>query len=183
MASDQQVPLPRASAAPTAFDPAAAIDQLHQVMALVPGFEVADRKVWRRIGRKSAFPNEYVEAAADIADASVELRAAAHFDAPAARGGVKLSNDLQPLIKEAENFLEGLRFTDAKLRASLVDACDQLYSLAPGVARKDKSLAPHITAMRHASRRRGGRKKAASPAPVPAPPPVPAPSPRPMERA
>ena len=73
------------------------------------------------------------------------------------------NNGIQALINEAMNFADGLRFTDAKLRASLVDACDQVYALAPAVARTDKSLTPHIDAMRHASRRKGGRKKAVTP--------------------
>jgi hypothetical protein len=172
MANNPQVPVRSSTATEAAFDAAAAIGQLEQIITSVPGFEPPDRKFWRTINRKSGYPNEYIEATADIVDASEELREAAHFSTPAARSGVKLSNDLQALIKEAENFTEGLRFTDAKLRASLADACDQVYVLAPGVARTDRSLAPHIAAMRHTSRRKGGRKKAATPSPAPSGPPT-----------
>ncbi len=89
--------------------------------------------------------------------------AAAHIDSAVLRNGVSLSDGIQALINEALNFADGLRFTDAKLRASLVDTCDQVYALAPGVARTNKSLTPHIDAMRHASRRKGGRKKPGTP--------------------
>ncbi len=147
------------SSATTSFDPAAAIEQLHRIIALVPGFEPPDSKVWLSIRRKSGFPNAYIESAATIVDASPEIRATTHFDATTLRDGVNLSNGIRALINEALNFTTGLRFTDAKLRASLADACDQVYAIAPAVARTDKSLTPHIEAMRHASRRKGGRKK------------------------
>ena len=147
---------------PQTFNIETAIARLHEIGSSVPGFEAADSKVWRQIVRKGSHPNEYINAAADLVDASKELGQAAHFDAPAARAGVQLSNDIRALITEAEIFLEGLRFTDAKLRASLVDGCNRAYVLAPGVARSDPSLEPHIHAMRHASRRKGGRKKKAS---------------------
>ncbi len=174
MANNPAVPVIGSTSSPAAspttpFDPTALIAQLDQLIALVPGFEPPDPKLWRNIARKSGFPNEYIEAAANIVDASAEMLGATHFDSAAARHGVNLSNGLQTLINEAENFTEGLRFTDAKLRASLVSASDQVYALAPGVARADKSLTPHIDAMRHASRRKGGRKKAATPAPAKAP--------------
>ncbi len=87
-------------------------------MALVPQFEPPDSKVWRTITRKSAYPNEYIESAANILDASPEILGATHFDAATARNGVNLSDGLQALINEAENLTRGLRFTDARLRAS-----------------------------------------------------------------
>jgi hypothetical protein len=169
MANSPSVPVtgsPSSSAVPSpipSFDVATAIAQLHQVIALVPGFEPPDKKVWQKIGRKGAFPNEYMESAANIVDASPEVAGAVHIDPAVLRNGVSLSNGIQALINEALNFAEGLRFTDAKLRASLVDVCDQVYGLSPMVARTDRSLTPHIEAMRHASRRKGGRKKAVTP--------------------
>ena len=156
------------SPGPSAFTAVPAIAQLEQIAASVPGFQPADAKVWKKIARKGGYPNEYIEAAADIVQASQEIGRAAQFDGPAARVSVTLSNEIRALIKEGESFLEGLRFTDAQLRASLVDGCDRVYALAPGVARLDKSLTPHIEAMHHASRRRGGKKKVATPAPAPA---------------
>jgi hypothetical protein len=155
---------PNATATSTPpFDAAAAIAQLHQLISLIPGFEPPDKKVWQKIGRKGAFPNEYVESAANIVDASPQVSSAVSVDATTLRNGVALSNGIQALINEALNFADGLRFTDAKLRATLVDACDQVYALSPGVARTNRSLTPHIEAMRHASRRKGGRKKAVTP--------------------
>ena len=143
------------------FDVEAAIARLREVAATVPGFEPADSKVWRQIVRKGSHPNAYIDAAADLVDASKEIGQAAHFDARAARAGVQISNDIRALITEAEILVEGLKFTDAKLRASLVDGCNRAYALAPGFARSDPSLEPHIRAMRHTSRRKGGRKKSA----------------------
>jgi hypothetical protein len=182
MANNPSVPAngsPSSSAVPSPippFDVATAIAQLHAVIALVPGFEPPDKKVWQKIGRKGAFPNEYMESAANIVDASPEVASATHIDPAVLRNGVRLSNGIQALINEALNFADGLRFTDAKLRSSLVAACDQVYALSPGVARMDRSLTPHIEAMRHASRRKGGRKKAVTPpvttAKAPAPPPA-----------
>ena len=169
MANNPSVPVngsPSSSAVPSPippFDVATAIAQLHAVIALVPGFEPPDKKVWQKIGRKGAFPNEYMESAANIVDASPEVAGAVHIDPATLRNGVSLSNGIQALINEALNFADGLRFTDAKLRASLVDVCDQVYGLSPMVARTDRSLTPHIEAMRHASRRKGGRKKAVTP--------------------
>src|SRR5260221_9332120 len=167
MANNPSIPVNSSTSTPalssTPFDAATAIGQLQQLIALVPGFEPPDPKVWRKIGRKGAFPNEYVESAANIVDASPEVFTAAHIDPAVLRNGVNLSNGIQALINEAMNFADGLRFTDAKLRASLVDACDQVYALSPGVARTNRSLTPHIEAMRHASRRKGGRKKAVTP--------------------
>jgi len=141
------------------FNVASAVVELERIAGSIPGFEAADSKIWRKIVRKSSYPNEYIEAAADIVDASEELRAASHFDAAAARNDITRSNEIRALIKAGESFLDGLRFTDAKLRASLVDECNQVYALAPGVARRDPSLTPHIQAMHHASRRKGGRKR------------------------
>ena len=149
------------------FNAASAIALIQQIEASVPGFENADRKVWIAIRRKGGYPNEYADAAADIVEASPELQSATHFDVVVARGTIATSTQIRTLIKEVEGFLDGLRFTDARLRASLVDGCDQVNALAPGVARKDKSLEPHIGALRHASRRKGGRKKEPAPAPVP----------------
>ena len=147
----------------TPFDAPAAIEQLQQIIALVPGFEPPDSKVWLSIRRKSGFPNEYIESAATLVDASPEVLGLSRFDATTLRAGVSLSNGIRAVINEALNLAAGLRFTDAKLRASLADACDQIYAVAPAVARTDKSLTPHIEAMRRASRRKGGRKKAATP--------------------
>lgn len=170
MANDPSVPVNGSPSSPSTpvpstptFDSAAAIAQLHQLIALVPGFEPPDPKLWQKIGRKGAFPNEYVQSAANIVDASPGISVATNIDASVLRNGVSLSDGIQALINEALNFADGLRFTDAKLRASLVDASDQVYSLAPGVARTNKSLTPHIDAMKHASRRRGGKKKAVTP--------------------
>jgi hypothetical protein len=154
----------------TVFTAASAIALLEQIEGSVPGFTLADRKVWMQIRRKVGYPDNYVQTAANMVDASPELQAATHFDAAAARAAITLSNEIRALIQKGESFLDGLRFTDAKLRASLVDGCDQVNALAPGLARKDKALDPHIDALRHASRRKGGRKKAAAtPAPAPAP--------------
>ena len=141
------------------FDVALAIARLEEVSQMVPGFEPADSKIWRKIVRKGSHPNEYIEAAADLIDASKELRLASHFDAAEARAGVQLSIDIRQLITEAEVLLNGLRYTDAKLRASLVDGCNRVYVLAPGVARSDHGIEPHIETMRLKSRRSGGRKK------------------------
>jgi hypothetical protein len=146
------------------FDAAAAIEQLRQIIAEVPGFELPDSKVWLSIRRKSGYPNEYFVSAANLVDASPEIVGVARLDGTALRAGVSLSNGIRALINEALNLATGLRFTDAKLRASLADASDQIYAVAPAVARTDKSLTPHIEAMRHASRRKGGHKKAAPPA-------------------
>ncbi len=159
------------TSSPSGFIAAPAITLIEQIEASVPGFQLADRRVWISIRRKGAYPNEYVDAAADMVEASPELLAATHFNSVGARTAVTLSTEIRALIKKGESFLDGLRFTDAKLRASLVDGCDQVNALAPGLARKDKALDPHIDALRHASRRKGGRKKAA---PTPAPTPVPA---------
>lgn len=145
------------------FDAAAAIEQLRQVTAQVPGFEPPDSKVWLSIRRKSGYPDEYFVSAANLVDASPEIVGVARLDGTALRAGVSLSNGIRALINEALNLAAGLRFTDAKLRASLADASDQIYAVAPAVARTDKSLTPHIEAMRRASRRKGGRKKAAAP--------------------
>jgi hypothetical protein len=161
------------NSSPPAFSAVTAIAQLDQIRASVPNFRPADPKIRRSITRKAAFPNEYIEAAADIMQASEDIGRAAQFDAATARSGLALSGEIRALIKEAETFLDGLRFTDAELRASLVDGCDRVYALAPGVARVDRSLTPHIEAMHHASRRKGGKKKASgTPTPAPAPPPV-----------
>ena len=157
----------------TDFTAAGAIALLEHIESTIPGFEDADRKMWPSIRRKGGYPNEYAEAAADIVEASPELAAATHFDTAGARNTIALSTQLRTLIKKAESFLDGVRFTDAKLRASLVDGCDQVNALAPGLARRDKALEPHIGALRHASRRRGGKKKAAAPNGTPPPAPVP----------
>lgn len=146
----------------TVFDPIAAIAQLRQLAESVPGFEPPDPKVWRANQRKSSFPDEYIESAANLVDASPEILRATHHQSTTLRNGVTLSNAIRAVINEALNFADGMRFADVKLRASLVDACDQIYALAPGVARKDKSLTPHVEAMRRASRRKGGRPKAAT---------------------
>jgi hypothetical protein len=148
------------SASP-AFDPIAAVAQLRQIMESVPGFEPPDPRIWRANQRKSSFPDEYIESAANLVDASPGIFQAVHRDPTTLRNGVTLSNGIRAVINEALNLFDGLRFTDVKLRASLVDACDQIYAMAPGVARRDKSLTPHIEAMRHASRRKGGRPKVA----------------------
>ena len=145
------------------FNAAPAIALVRQIETAVPGFENADRKVWMAIRRKGGYPNEYVDAAADMVEASPEIQSATHFDAAGARNAIALSTQFRALIKEVEGLLDGLRFTDAKLRASLVDGCDQVNALAPGVARRDKSIEPHIGALRHASRRKGGRKKESTP--------------------
>ena len=158
------------TSSPAVFTAAAAITLIEQVEASVPGFELADQKLWMSLRRKVGYPDDYVQTAASMVDASPELQAATHFDAAGARAAIAVSNEIRALIQKAESFLKGLRFTDAKLRASLVDGCDQVNALAPGLARKDKGLDPHIDALRHASRRRGGRKKtAATPAPTPSP--------------
>lgn len=147
---------------PKTFNVEDAVARLREIAASVPGYESADSKVWKRIVRKGSHPNQYIEAGADLVDASPELAVAAHFESATARDGVQLSNDIRMLISEAQSFLNGLRFTDAKLRATLVDGCDRAYALAPGVARSDPSLVIHIQAMRHASRRSGGPKKQAT---------------------
>src|SRR5258708_37148070 len=162
MANDPTVPVNRRTrgiAPMPPFDAAAAIEQLHQIIALVPGFEPPDSKVWLGVRRKSGFPDAYIESAATIVDASPEIRSTTHFDAATLRSSVNLSNGIRALINEALNFATGLRFTDAKLRASLADACDQVYAIAPAVAPTDKSLTPHIEAMRPGSRPNGGPKK------------------------
>jgi hypothetical protein len=141
------------------FDVDAAIAHLEAVAGSVPGFEPADSKIWREIVRKGSHPDEYIHAAADLIDASDELRRAAHFEASTARDGVQLSLKIRQLITQAEVLLNGLRFTDAKLRASLVDGCNRVYVLAPGVARSEPGLDSYIEAMRTKSRRSGGRKK------------------------
>ncbi len=153
------------SASP-AFDPIAAIAQLRQIMESVPGFEPPDPTIWRANQRKSSFPDEYIESAANLVDASPEIFRATNRDSTSLRNSVTLSNGIRAVINEALNLFDGLRFTDVRLRASLVDACDQIYAMAPGVARKDKSLMPHIEAMRHASRRKGGRPKTAAAAAI-----------------
>jgi hypothetical protein len=149
------------SASPT-FDPIAAIAQLRQIMESVPGFEPPDPTIWRANQRKSSFPDEYIESAANLVDASPEIFEAMHRNSTTLRNGVTSSNGIRAVINEALNLFAGLRFTDVMLRASLVDACDQIYAMAPAVARRDKSLTPHIEAMRHASRRKGGRPKVAA---------------------
>lgn len=144
---------------PDTFEVDTAIAHLEAIARSVPGFEPADSKIWREIVRKGSHPDEYIHAAADLIDASEELRHASHFEASTARDGVQLSLKIRQLITQAEVLLSGLRFTDAKLRASLVDGCNRAYVLAPGVARSDPGLEPYIEAMRIKSRRSGGRKK------------------------
>ena len=89
MANDPSVPVTGSPGTPapstTPFDSAAAIAQLHQLIALVPGFAPPDPKIWRTIGRKGAFPNEYLESAANIVDASPEVLGATHIDAAVLR--------------------------------------------------------------------------------------------------
>ena len=157
---------------PTTFTAAPLIEQLRQITTQVPGFQPADPKVWKTISRKSGYPNEYVESVANMVDASPAVLGGTSFDTAGARNNVKLSNELQALINEAQTLWDGLRFTNATLRASLVDACDQIYALAPGVERTDKSLTPHLEATRHASRRRGGKRKDAAPSSQAAAPPA-----------
>jgi hypothetical protein len=144
---------------PAAFSAGQAIALLEQIETLIPGFEQADPKVWRKIARKGGYPAEYVEAATNVVRASEVVQQATHFDAEAVRGNMSLSVAIRELITRTESLLAGLRFTDAKVRASAVDACDLVYAVAPAVARSDKSLRPHIDAMHHTSRRRGGKKK------------------------
>src|SRR5258708_35227567 len=122
MANDPTVPVnprTRGIAPMPPFDAAAAIEQLHQIIALVPGFEPPDSKVWLSIRRKSGFPDAYIESAATIVDASPEIRATTHFDETTLRDGVNLSNGIRAQITEALNFTYGLRFTLANLRQIL----------------------------------------------------------------
>lgn len=153
-----------------AFTASAGIALLEQLGATIPGFEAPDPKVKLTIIRKSTFPNEYMEAAANILEESDEIQRASHSDAASTRAGIALSSEIRALLTKAESFVAALRFTDIRLRASLVDTCDQVYALAPAVARKKKSLSQYIDAMQRASRRKGGRKKAAPPSPPPAGP-------------
>jgi hypothetical protein len=166
MTNNPSVPGSDGTTAMPSFDAAVAIEKLRQIIAQVPGFEPADSKVWLSIRRKSGFPDEYFESAANVVDASPDMVGVARLDGTALRSGVNLSNSIRALVNEALTLAAGLRFTDAKLRASLADASDQIYAIAPAMARTDKSLTPHIEAMRRASRRKGGRKKAAPHAPA-----------------
>ena len=73
------------TSSPAVFTAAPAITLIEQVEASVPGFELADRKVWKTIGRKGGYPDDYVQTAANMVDASPELQAATHFDTAGAR--------------------------------------------------------------------------------------------------
>jgi hypothetical protein len=148
---------PAAEAAP--FDAQGSLQQLTLLRQSIPDFALPGTKPWTGIRRKSAYPNEYVETICAAVGNSADLQAATHFDVVRARTVLTRSTELGELLAEALVLEQGLRYTIARMRAEVVDACDLVYATAQGVVRADKSLATHLGAIKHASRRKGGNKK------------------------
>jgi hypothetical protein len=148
---------PAAETAP--FDAQGALQQLTLLRQSIPEFVLPGTKPWNGIRRKGAFPNEYVETICNAVGNSTDLQAATHFDVVKARAVLTRSTELGELLAEVKVLEEGLRYTIALMRSEVVEACDLVYATARGVVRADKSLATHIGAIKHASRRKGGSKK------------------------
>jgi hypothetical protein len=153
---------PAAEAAP--FDAQAARQQIALLIQSIPEFASPGRKPEKGIFRKGAFPNEYIETICAAVDKSTDLQAVTHFDVVRARAVLTRTTDLNGLLADAQVLEQGLRYTIARMRSEIVDACDLVYATAQGVVRADKSLSPHLGAIKHASRRKGGNKKPAVPA-------------------
>lgn len=151
-----------------AFDVQGMRQQLTLLMQSIPDFESPGKKPGSSIYRKGAFPNAYIETICAAVEKSPDLQAATHFDVVRARDVVARTTQLNALHADAQVLEQGLRYTIARMRAEIVDACDLVYATAQGVVRADKTLVPHLGAIKHASRRRGrGKKLPAPPAPLP----------------